>query len=62
MEKNILKKIKRAKTNKQKHVEKAEKLVDALTTLHNDSQRLLRYDVRNLFWKILLENHDFTEQ
>lgn len=60
MEKNILKLAKRAKSKKPKHVQKAEKIIDAMTSLNNDSQRLLRYDVRHLFWKILIENYELT--
>lgn len=62
MEKHMLKKVRRAKTNKQKHIDKALRLVDALTALHNDSQRLLRYDVRHMFWKILIEGYEFTSK
>ena len=60
MEKNIIKQVKRVKSNKPKHIEKASKLIDGLTALHNDSQRLLRYDVRNLIWRILIENYEFS--
>lgn len=62
MEKNIIKLVKKSKTNKPKHVAKAQKIIDAMTALSNDSQRLLRYDVRHLFWKILIENYEFTPQ
>lgn len=37
MEKNILKLVKRAKTKKPKHLQKAEKIIDAMTSIHNDS-------------------------
>lgn len=62
MEKNILKLVRKAKTGKPKHVAKAKKIVDAMTAINNDSQRLLRYDVSHLYWRILIENYEFTSQ
>ena len=62
MEKNILKLVRKSKTKKPKNVAKAKKIIDAMTAINNDSQRLLRYDVINLYWKILIENYEFTSQ
>jgi hypothetical protein len=62
MEKNILKLVRKSKTGKPKHVAKAKKIIDAMTAINNDSQRLLRYDVNHLYWRILIENYQFTSQ
>lgn len=62
MEKNILKLVRKSKTGKPKHVAKAKKIIDAMTAINNDSQRLLRYDVNHLYWRILIENYEFTPQ
>lgn len=57
MEKNIMKLVRKSKTGKPKHVAKAKKIIDAMTAINNDSQRLLRYDVAQLYWRILIENY-----
>jgi phage-related protein len=61
MEKDIIKKVKRAnKSKKPKIKDGTKKLVDAITAVHNDPQKMLRYDIRSLFWKILTENYELT--